>query len=307
MTRLRLGDLVRVAPRALSRYTGTLLTVFVVQSLLAAACMLAIAMQLAQVFAHLPIFDEAVDGDLVSLIACLRFAKPSMLAIFAIVIGTLFVWELVTWFVFAGIVGVLATKPEGRAETARAFGAAGATTYLAYARLALCALPSYAVVALWLFKGLDMVGTRMIRALTIGELVGPLALAVLPALFLLHIAWTIVDYARVELSLRYDSHHPSVLATYARAAAFVLRRPITLVHGALGWIAIAIVWLGYAYLAQGHPMYGAEGAITLFVIRQGVALARTVVRFGVIAGQVELGKTRVLPSRRVEVKAEGGG
>jgi hypothetical protein len=50
-------------------------------------------------------------------------------------------------------------------------------------------------------------------------------------------------------------------------------------------------------------MYGATGAITLFVIREGVALARWALRFGVLAGQVDLGGSRALPPRRIEVKA----
>ena len=117
---------------------------------------------------------------------------------------------------------------------------------------------------------------------------------------------TVIDYARVELTLRHDTHEPGAVATYLRALVFVLRRPVTLVHGALGWLAFVAITVGYAYLAQGHPMYGAEGAITLFVIRQGVALARMAVRFGVLAGQVELGRTRPAPPRRVEVKVESG-
>jgi hypothetical protein len=65
-----------------------------------------------------------------------------------------------------------------------------------------------------------------------------------------------------------------------------------------------IISVGYAYLAQGHPMYGAEGAVTLFVIRQGISLARAAIRFGVLAGQLELGKTRALPPRRVSAPLE---
>ena len=51
-------------------------------------------------------------------------------------------------------------------------------------------------------------------------------------------------------------------------------------------------------------MYGAEGAVTLFVIRQGVALARTAIRVGVIAGQVELGKARPLPPLARQSRSE---
>jgi hypothetical protein len=58
------------------------------------------------------------------------------------------------------------------------------------------------------------------------------------------------------------------------------------------------------YLAAGHPMFGAEGAVTLFVIRSGVSLARMALRFGVLAGQVDLGGSRPPPPRRVEIKAD---
>jgi hypothetical protein len=146
--------------------------------------------------------------------------------------------------------------------------------------------------------------SRIEYALTYGQLASALAIAIGPALLLLHVLWTISDYARVELTLRGESHEPGVVVTYMRTTAYVLKRPLTLVHGGLGWIAFIAITIGYAYLSQGHPMYGAEGAITLFVIRQGVALARTAIRFGVMAGQIELGKTRALPPLRVDAKVE---
>jgi len=221
-------DLVAAGPRAVARYTGTLLTVFVTQTIVAIACMLGVAVVLSQAFAHLPMFDDAVDGDLVSLMWCLRYASAN----------------------FAAAAGIV-----------------------------------FAAVLLW-------------------QLAWPLLVALAPALVVLHLVWTISDYARVELTLRHDSHDPGVIATYLRSASFVVRHPSTLLHAGLGWLAIALVMLGYAYLAYGHPMYGAEGAITLFVIRQGVALARTAIRVGVLAGQLELGRTRPLPPRRVEVKVD---
>ena len=94
------------------------------------------------------------------------------------------------------------------------------------------------------------------------------------------------------------------MPTRLRTLAFVIKHPLTLLHAGLGWLGVVIVTLGYAYLANGRPMYGAGGAVTLFVIRQGVSLGRMAIRFGVLAGQVELGGTRPLPPRRVEVKAE---
>ncbi len=305
MRDLRLRDMLATGPRAVSRYTGTLFTVFVVQTLVALACTLAIWVVLAKAFAHLPLFDEAVDGDLVALITCLRWARQSFIAVGGIVLSAILFWQLATWFLAGGLYGVLATRPEGRRETARVFGASGAATYLAYARLALCALPGWILVTFVFAFGLNFVSARIEYALTLPELLVPLILAVLPALILLHVLWTVADYARIELTLHHDLYAPGAIRTYLRTFAFVLRHPVTLVHGAIGWLLFGLVTLAYAYLAQGHPMYGSEGAITLFVARQGVMLLRHATRMGILAGQIELGRTRDLPPRRrVESKPE---
>lgn len=301
--RLGIRDMVRAGPRAVGRYTGTLLAVFVVQSLVAVAAMLAMAFVLSLAFSHLPILDDAIDGDLVALAWCLRFAHDSFLACAGIAFGAVLLWLLASWFLVGGLLGVLVQRPEGRGGTARCFGSAGATTYLKYARLALCSIPGWLVALFLLMTGTSAMTPRIEHALVASDLIVPVAVALVPALLVLHAVWTIEDYARVELSLRHDSHDPGVIATYLRTTAFVLRRPITLVHGALGWLAFALVTIIYASIAQGHPMYGAEGAVTLFVIRQGVALARTAIRFGVLAGQVELGRARALPPRRLDERA----
>lgn len=299
-----LPELLGVGARAVSKYTGTVLAVFVVQSLAAAACMVAIAFVFAQTFAHLPMFDEAVDGDLVAAIWCLRYAQPTFLAVAGLVVGALAFWQLATWFLQGGLYGVLANRPDGRGDTARCFGSSGAATYLMYARLAVCALPGYMLVMLLLIVGTGMVADRVQTALTIPQLVVPLVLAALPGLLLLHVLWTVSDYARVEMTLRQESHSPGVIATYVRSVVYVVKRPLTLVHAGVGWLLFALVTIAYAYLAQGHPMYGADGAIMLFLVRQGVSLLRLAIRVGVLAGQVELGKTRPLPPRRVEAKLE---
>ncbi len=302
--RLGLGELIGAGPRAVGRYTGTLLAVFVVQSIVAAACLAAVAVVLANAFAHLPIWDDAVDGDLVSLVWCVRYAKSAFLASAGIVAGAVLLWQLASWFLVGGLLGVLAQKPEGRGDTARCFGAAGTATYLKYARLALCSVPGWMLVMFVLGTCMSLVTTRIEYALTVPELLGALAVGALPALLVAHVVSTVADYARVELTLRHDSHDPGVVVSYLKALAFVLRRPVTLVHAGLGWIAFALVTLGYIFLAQGHPMYGAEGALTLFVARQGVALARLAIRVSVLAGQIEVGRTRPVPPRRIEPKPD---
>ncbi len=302
--RLGLGELFAAGGRGVSRYTGTLLGVFVVQMLVAAACIIPISIVLAQTFAHLPMFDEAVDGDLLALLWSLRHGHVAWLAIGGIVFGALVVWQLVSFFLVGGIYGVLAQRPESRGDTARCFGASGAQTYLAYVRLALCSLPGWVVVLFTFVLGAGYAAGKLEYALSMSELIGPLAVALLPPLLLLHFFWTVADFARIELTLRHDSHDPSAFATYVRSLLYVLAHPITLIHAGFGWMLFLLITAAYAFLAQGHPMYGVEGAITLFAVRQGVSLLRMAVHVGVMAGQVELGRTRPLPPRRVEVKAE---
>ncbi|MBC7973579.1 MAG: hypothetical protein H7138_01245, partial [Myxococcales bacterium] len=126
MARLGLGDLIGAGPRAVSRYTGTLLAVFVVQILIAATCMIGVALVFAQAFSHLPMFDDAVDGDLVAILYCVRYGKASLVAIGGIVFAAIVLWQLASWFLVGGLNGVLAQRPEGRGDTARCFGASGA-------------------------------------------------------------------------------------------------------------------------------------------------------------------------------------
>jgi hypothetical protein len=281
--------------RAVARYTGTLLAVFVVQSLLAGAVLLGVAFLLAQAFAHHPLFDEAVDGDLIALIAALRWGKATFAAIFGLGFTVVVLWQLASWFLVGGLYGVIAARPEGRGATARCFGSSGASTYLAYGRLALCALPGRAAAFLVFGLCLGAAGPRVAHAMVPADLLVPLALAVGPVAALLHLLWTIDDYARVELTLRRDDL-PSAVRTYLRAAAFVVTRPLTLLHAALGWLAWLALTVLFVALAQGRPMYGAGGAIALVVIRWGVFLARHAIRVAILAGQVELGRTR--PSAR---------
>jgi hypothetical protein len=304
--RLSLRDLLVLAPRATWRYTGTLLAVFIAQTIVTLGCIVAIMLILTIEFGAMPLWDEAVDGDIVALLWCLKHGAASFVAIGGVVIGAVILWQLTSWFLAGGIYGVLVHRPEGRAETARCFGASGATTYLAYARLSLCSIPGWLFVLTVMGYCVTAAGgmTKLVQALSFAQFAGTLLVMFGPALVLVHVLWTISDYARVELTLRGESHEPSAVMTYVRTVAYVLKRPITLVHSGIGWLAFALVTIIYAYIAQGHPMYGAEGAIALFVIREGVALARTAIRFGVLAGQIELGKTRPLPPMRVKVDAK---
>ena len=123
-SRLGLGDLLAAGPRAVSRYTGTLFAVFVAQMLVATICTLSVTIVLAKAFAHVPMFDDAVDGDLVALVYCLRYGAPSLAATAGLVLGAVLLWQLAAWFLAGGLYGVLAHRPEGRRDTEDAYLAA---------------------------------------------------------------------------------------------------------------------------------------------------------------------------------------
>lgn len=280
---------------AVVRYTGTLLALFVVQLVLVMTVVFAIARVLAAAFANFPYFDRAVDGDLTAWLYLLRNHREVMAAAGWLGGGAVLLWLVLSWFLAAGAIGVLAERPEGRAATARCFGASGASSFLPLVRLSILSAPAYFVVAMALGIGLDAVSPRLEYALSMSQLVGWTALGAGPALLLLHVLWTITDYARAELVLRRDTHELSVLAAYVRAIGFVLRRPATLLHSGLGWLAIGAVSVGYLVAAHDHPMVGTSGAITLLIVRQGVALLRMAVHFAVIGGQVALTRQRPAP------------
>lgn len=290
-----LGQLAVAGWSALGRYTGTLLTLFVVQLALAAMTMFAMARVLSAAFSQYPYFDRAVDGDLAGWIYLLGNHREVFAAVGWLGFGAVLVWLLVSWFLHAGTIGVLGERPEGRAATARCFGANGASAFLSLMRLSILSLPSYLLVVMVLFLGLDAVAPRIEFALSLRQLLGWLAVGLAPALVMLHILWTISDYARTELVLRRDSHQLSVLAAYGRALSFVLRRPGTLLHTGLGWLLVGAVALVYALAAHGHPMAGEGGAVALLIVRQGVVLAQLAIRFCVHGGQVALVRQRPSP------------
>ena len=285
--------------RGVTRYTGTLFTVFVAQSLVALICLLTISQVLSAVFAQRPMFDEGVRGDLIALVWAARYGSSALIASAWLVAGVAVLWAIVSWFLVGGVNAVLLKRAEGRAATARQFGAGGVNTFLKYGILTFLSVP-FLVVVLFVFGMCATVAVpKMQYALTMPQLVAPLALALGPALLLLTIGWTVLDYARLDLSQHRDSHELGAFSAYFRALRLVLTRPLTIGHTLLGWLAWLGIGVGYSYIAYGHPMLGAGGAVTLYVIRLGVQLLRMAIKFAVMAGQVHLHEQRPAPQRDV--------
>lgn len=300
MTPPGLRAIVIAGARAVSRYTGVVLALFVVHALVAWGAGLVVMRILADAFADKPLFDEGVDGDLVALLEIVRDSSAVVGAIGAVAIGAVMTWIVVSWFLAGGLLAVLVERPRGRAETARCFGAGGAAHFLVFARLGLVSLLYHVPVLFLLGLGLGHLEARLEHALTVRELIAPLLVGLLPAALAHVLVSTVIDHARAELVLRRPVL-PGLGAIQAavRASGFVLRRPLTWCHVLLYWLVFVAISLGFAWLAHGHAMLGLSGALALFVLRQGVVLARLAARVAVVAGQVELAMTRPPPPRPV--------
>jgi len=292
-----LADLFRAGGRAASRYTGTVLTLYVAQSLIAAVGIVTISQLFASSLAHRPIFDEGVDGDLVSLIDTLRDVPHVLHSAAWIIAGVVLLWMIVSWFLVGGVLAVLTERPEGRAGAARCFGAGGANTFLAFAALEVFALVAYLPAVSVLTVGLTWGLGRADEALSFGAWLAAVGLGLAPGAVAFLIVGTIVDYARAELALRKASHELGAARAFVRAAGFVVKHPLTLLHAFLGWMLVLILGVGYAWLAHGRALLGTSGAVTILIVRQGMSLMRMAVKVGILGGQVELGQTRPPPPR----------
>ncbi len=297
---MRLGALVRSGLRGVSEYTGMVLGVFVVQLIAAWGAGLVMLQILAAAFAERPIFDDAVDGDLVALLVVLSEGSQVWNAVKWVVLGAVAMWMVWSWFLTGGVLAVLTERPRGRRETARCFGAGGATTFLVFGRLGLISILLHLPVVFVLGLGLGHLGDKLAVALTFGELVGPLVIALAPAALLHVVVSTVIDYARAELTLRRPSHESlGAMRATVRAIGFVFRRPVALGHVALYWFVFIALSLAFVWLSHGHAMLGTSGALAVFAIRQALALLRSALKLAVLAGQVELTATRPPPPRTI--------
>lgn len=297
---MRLGALVRAGVRGVSEYTGMVLGLFLVQLIAAWGAGLVILQILAAAFADRPIFDDAVDGDLVALLTVIGEARAVFDAVKWVMLGAVAMWMVWSWFLSGGVLAVLTERPRGRRETARCFGAGGATTFLVFGRLGLISIVLHLPVLFVLGLGLEYFSGVLANAVTLGELVGPAFVALAPAALLHAFVSTVIDYARAELTLRRPSHESlGAIRVTIRAFGFMFRRPIALVHVLLYWVLFIALSAVFVWLAHGHAMLGTSGALALFGIRQGQALVRSALKIAVLAGQVELTATRPPPPRTI--------
>lgn len=298
---LRLGGLLRAGARDVSEYTGMVLGLFLVQMIVAWGAWVVVARVLISAFAGRPMFDDAVDGDLVAWLEILRDHRAVFEAIGAIALAAALAWITISWFLVGGVLAVFTERPSGRRDTARCFGAGGASTFLVYARLAIWSffldvLPTVTLLGL----GVDYLNDQLEYAMTVRELIVPLIVALAPAALYHAAVSTAIDLARAELTLRRPTHE-RLGATRAlfRALGFLVRRPVAIAYVLLYWLAFVALSLAFVWMAHGRAMLGTGGAMALLALREGLALCRHALKLGVLAGQVEMTATRPPPPRAV--------
>lgn len=229
-----------------------------------------------------PAWDAAIDGDLLSFLALMQsgqLAIAPLVAMMALIAST---WLVASWFLHAGVLHVYCQEPTGRLATAKAFGEGGARLFFAY-----CWLDAVAAALLLLpFIGigtvLAWVAQHAVTALNLPDLLVPL-IALVPFAWLWLCIRTAVDLVRIELAIEPSRDASHAVSALWRNLLNVLRMP-QLCFVALGWRAAPwIVAGGLAIATLPHPLFGAGGAMALFVLRQGTVLLRlgcTLARYG---------------------------
>jgi hypothetical protein len=267
-----------------ARYRGLVTAVYMVQLLVSATVGIIVASGLVAAFAHRPLFDKAMAGDLVALVAVIRSHWHLFLALAWAGVFVALLYGALSWFLKGGLISVFLSDQERLSAGAivRRFGASGATTFLPYGRLALWSLIPYAVSGLLLAFGYLAVRRSAVVVLDMGDVAAALV-PLAPGLLAAAVVRTAMDYARIEIS-----RNPGIAAWRAlvRCMRFVVTHPRTLLHFAIYCIAFIAVSALYLAVTWDRPMTGGVGVLVLFLIRQSCALLRYAAHVALIAGQV---------------------
>ncbi len=290
----RLGRMLAAGAAPLGRYPGLVVTLYAVQFAVSALAGWVMAFCLAAAFSRQPLFDQAVGGDIVAALVLLRDNLALAAAVLATGLGAVATYAVVSWFLAGGLIAILIEKPVGRRNVAERFGAAGASTFFAFARLWLWCLIPYAASALLFAMGAAHAHDQVKSALTFGDVLAALLPALLPAAAIAWITSLAAGYARIAISL--DRERPAwraLLAGY-HLVATRWRAPAHALLFGLAWIAITLLYL---FVAGDRAMAGAGGACLLFGLRQLTAILRFAVKIAFVGGQVELATSASQPRR----------
>lgn len=273
--------LMRGGTRALRRFPGLVVALYLVQVALSAGAAALMMMLMVRAFGSRPLFDRAMDGDMAALLTSLRGEAGVIVALFWIGVGAVVLYAVVSWFLTAGLIAVFLDAPSRGRESVRWFGAAGASNFFPFMRLGLWSLLPYAIVLGVAGFGMGMTGSAEHALDPIG-LLQTIGLGLAPAIGLHWIVATAIDYARVDLV-----RHPGLSSARALMRGFRMigRHPLALFH-TLGYgILFVGISVGHVSLTGGGAV---EGLAALILLRQLAGFLRFAAHVMLIGGQVEL-------------------
>jgi hypothetical protein len=276
-----LARMIVAGARACRTLPGTLLALYGVNLAFGLTFTVLTSTALARVFAGRPLFERGVRGDLVALVESLATAPVLVVALVSAGVALALLYFVVSQLLVGGLVERLrAPAPLSPAEARRVFGAGAAAHLGRFLRVWLWTWLLWLPALFTLAVGAGLAGRDAPDALTLGELLGPLALALLPGLVLATIASATGDYARLLAAARPEL--PTRRAVLA-ALRHVLTHVAPLAHHALHVGAWLLLTALFFLLVTALP--AATPAWLLWLVRQAAVLSRTALRLAAYAGQ----------------------
>jgi hypothetical protein len=185
--------MLKAGGRSVRRYPGLVAAVYVVQLAVAAIGGFAFARSLASELANRPLFDRAVDGDLVALATVVSEHGAVFTAHLWLGAALALCYAVASWFLHGGLIAAFQDpSPASRREAARRFGAGGAASFARYAAISLWSCIPYAPAAFALALGVGLASDRLTEAMTFSGALAPIALAALPGFALVLLVWLLV-------------------------------------------------------------------------------------------------------------------
>jgi hypothetical protein len=274
--------MLRVGLRALDRHRRLVAMLYLAELAMASTITLAVGWSLSTVFAHRPIFDRGVAGDLAALAQAFDGRIDLVLALLAASAAVALAWGVFSWYLGAGLTGVLA---------GRGFGDSAGARFWSFARLWAWTAVPWAGAAFVLLIGLGLLGDAAIEMMTWSEFFLSLAGHALPGVLALSFVACAVDHARVLLVLGPPAAGRSLLGALRLVTSGTRPLASFLAYVAF-WLVVSLVYIA---CTAGRAWAGAGGALALFVLRQIVLGSRFAARVALTADQVAYVTERAPP------------
>ncbi len=261
---------------ALRQYWTMFLATFLVTFGVASLAAFAVYFSCAMISDGSALFERGMDGDLPALIIAMNETPAIFLAPIAIGFATLLGYAALSWFLCAGVIGVLREKPtDGVAAT---FGAVATERFFSFLRLAIWSLAPLAIVLIVTSLRLSGFKDDLAESLTMQALGVALAKRLALPLAMLWILWTVVDVARIHLVI---AEKASAWRAIGRAVRTIAKRP--------GFLAITLAGhlLSGLLIFVSIRLVGLAGGFAVFAIRQLLFAGRHAIHIGVIAAEVD--------------------